>query len=98
GDLTANLSRVVKIAFQDRPEDETEQERRAIFQPYWNFIQPNRENSLKAGLSFLISSLNYLMEQGGEFIFRDTALKQYSQASQLNDLQEYLIRALQEQD
>lgn len=97
GDLTANLSRIVKIAFKDRPEEETEQERIPIFKPYWDFIQPNGEISLKAGLSFLISSLDYLSHQGGEFIFQDTALKQYSRASQLNEVQEFLIRALQEQ-
>lgn len=97
GQITANVSRTVKIAFKDRPEEETEQERFSIFEPYWDFIQPNGENSLEAGLAFLISSLNYLKEQGGKFIFRDTALKQYSAASQLTDTQEFLIQALSEQ-
>src|SRR5699024_9050168 len=90
GQITANISRTVKIAFKDRPEDETEQERYTIFSPYWEFIQPNGVTSLEAGLSFLISSLNYLSKQGGTFVFKDVALKNYAFASQLSDTQDFL--------
>lgn len=96
GQITANISRTVKIAFKDRPEDETEQERYTIFSPYWEFIQPKGVTSLEAGLSFLISSLTYLADQGGKFVFKDVALKNYAFASQLSSTQEFLLKALQE--
>ncbi|GAA3020465.1 hypothetical protein [Tetragenococcus solitarius] len=96
GKLTANLSRVVKVAFKDRPEEETEAERYKVFAPYWDYIAPNGEESLTANVSFLISSLEYLSKQNGKFVFKDVALKNYAVASELTDLQIFLIEAFQQ--
>lgn len=52
GEITANTTRTIKIAFKDRPHGETDDERYKIFEPYWNFVQPNDEDSEIASVSF----------------------------------------------
>ncbi|MFQ9320741.1 MAG: phage resistance protein [Enterococcus durans] len=89
--ISANKSRTVKIAFKDRPKGETDGERHAIFKPYWDFIQPKGEQSLAANLSFLISSLDYLKQQGGKFKFGSVALKNYRDADDLTETQRILV-------
>ena len=91
GDITANTSRTVKIAFKDRPKNETTKERHEYFKPYWDFIEPNNELSLQASVSFLINSLNYLNEIGGKFIFKDTVLKNYASAEDFTETQRIMI-------
>lgn len=90
-DIAANKSRTVKIAFKDRPKGETDRERRTIFNPYWDFVQPNGEPSLAANLSFLILSLEYLKSIGGKFIFESVALKNYRCADDLTETQRTLV-------
>lgn len=90
-DIAANKSRTVKIAFKDRPKGETDRERRAVFNPYWDFIQPNGEPSFAANLSFLILSLEYLKSIGGKFIFESVALKNYRCADDLTETQRILV-------
>ena len=75
GEITANTTRTIKIAFKDRPHGETDDERYEIFEPYWNFVQPNGVDSEIAAVSFLIVSLEYLKEIGREFRFKDVTLK-----------------------
>ena len=75
GEITANTTRTIKIAFKDRPHGETDDERYEIFEPYWNFVQPNGNDSEIAAVSFLIVSLEYLKEIGREFRFKDVTLK-----------------------
>lgn len=91
GDITANTSRTVKIAFKDRPKNESSKDRLEYFKPYWDFIEPNNELSLIASVSFLINSLNYLNEIGGKFIFKDTVLKNYASAEDLTETQRIII-------
>lgn len=52
GEITANRTRTVKIAFKDRPKNETDEERYQVFKPFWDFVKPNGENSVNASVSF----------------------------------------------
>ncbi|MDO4679678.1 MAG: phage resistance protein [Aerococcus sp.] len=95
GQITANRSRAVKIAFKDRPHDETEAERVAIFAPYWDFITSEKTKVI-ASLSFLANSLDQLDQDGGRFSFEDTPLPQYYDADDLTDTQKILLFEIHE--
>lgn len=91
GEITANKARTVKISFKDRPREETAEERHAIFKPYWDFIEPNNQVSIAAGLSFLINSLDYLKSLGGTFRFDDVTLRNYFSADELTETQRIMV-------
>lgn len=96
GKIAANTSRTVKVPFKDRPRGETDQERHKVFKPYWDFVQPQGENSIAASLSFLINSLDFLKEIKGKFIFNDVAIKNYASAEDLTETQRILITVINE--
>ncbi|MDT2743918.1 phage resistance protein [Enterococcus asini] len=91
GEITANRARTVKIAFKDRPSDETSEERHAVFEPYWDFVAPNNQQSIAASLSFLINSLNYLKSLNGVFRFDDVTLRTYFSADELTEPQRVAV-------
>lgn len=91
GEITANRARTVKIAFKDRPKDETSEERHAVFEPYWDFVAPNNQQSIAASLSFLINSLNYLKSLNGVFRFDDVTLRTYFSADELTEPQRVAV-------
>lgn len=97
GEITANTTRTIKIAFKDRPHGETDDERYKIFEPYWNFVQPNDEDSEIAAVSFLITSLEYLKEIGREFRFKDVTLKHYFSEEELTETQVVMLKVLKQQ-
>lgn len=97
GEITANTTRTIKIAFKDRPHGETDDERYEIFEPYWNFVQPNGDDSEIAAVSFLIVSLEYLKEIGREFRFKDVTLKHYFSEEELTETQIVLLKVLSKQ-
>ena len=97
GEITANTTRTVKISLKDRPINETDEERYQIFKPYWDFIQPNGNTSVNASVSFLITSLEYLKENGREFKFKDVTLKYYFNEDELTETQITMIRLLSKQ-
>lgn len=97
GEITANTTRTIKIAFKDRPIGETDDERYKIFEPYWNFVQPNDEDSEVASVSFLITSLEYLKKIGREFRFKDVTLKHYFSEEELTETQIVLLKVLSKQ-
>lgn len=97
GEITANRTRTVKISLKDRPIHETDEERYKIFQPYWNFVEPNGNHSLSASVSFMIASLNYLKEAGGNFYFNDVTLKNYYSEDDLTETQKIMLRTLSKQ-
>ena len=97
GEITANTTRTIKIAFKDRPHGETDDERYEIFEPYWNFVQPNGVDSEIAAVSFLIVSLEYLKETGREFRFKDVTLKNYFSEEELTETQIVLLKVLSTQ-
>lgn len=98
GDITANTTRTIKISLKDRPLNETDDERYKLFEPYWDFVQPNDKKSVAAAVSFLIVSLEYLKEIGREFRFNDVTLKHYFSADELTETQVNLLKALSRQD
>lgn len=97
GEITANRARTVKIAFKDRPKDETSEERHAVFEPYWDFVAPNNQQSIAASLSFLINSLNYLKSLNGVFRFDDVTLRTYFSAEELTTTQCYTVQTIERQ-
>ncbi|MGP5094715.1 phage resistance protein [Staphylococcus equorum] len=97
GEITANKTRTVKISLKDRPINETDEERHAIFKKYWDFIQPNEIDSESAAVSFLIASLDYFKSVNGEFYFNDVALKQFFKADELTESQEIALRVIDKQ-
>ena len=97
GEITANTTRTIKIAFKDRPHGETDDERYEVFEPYWNFVQPNGIDSEIAAVSFLIVSLEYLKETGREFRFKDVTLKNYFSEEELTETQIVLLKVLSKQ-
>ncbi|HHD0882301.1 TPA: phage resistance protein [Staphylococcus aureus] len=97
GEITANTTRTVKISLKDRPINETDEERYQIFKPYWDYIQPNGNTSVNASVSFLITSLEYLKENGREFKFKDVMLKYYFNEDELTETQITMIRLLSKQ-
>lgn len=97
GEITANKARTVKIAFKDRPAEETAEERHAIFKPYWDFVTPDGQNSIAASLSFLIHSLDYLKSNKGTFRFDDVTLRTYFSAEELTTTQCYTVQTIERQ-
>ena len=97
GEITANTTRTIKIAFKDRPHGETDDERYEVFEPYWNFVQPNGIDSEIAAVSFLIVSLEYLKETGREFSFKDVTLKNYFSEEELTETQVVMLKVLKQQ-
>ena len=98
GEITANRTRTVKIAFKDRPENETDEERYKVFKPFWDFVKPNGKNSVNAAVSFLILSLEYLKQIGREFKFNNVTLKNYYNEDELTDTQILILETLSKQD
>lgn len=97
GDITANTTRTIKISLKDRPLNETDDERYKLFEPYWNFVQPNDKKSVAAAVSFLIVSLEYLKETGREFKFNDVTLKHYFSEDELTETQVNMLKVLSTQ-
>lgn len=98
GEITANTTRTIKISLKDRPLNETDEERYQIFKPYWDFVQPNGKKSVAAAVSFLITSFEYLKENGREFKFNDVTLKHYFSEDELTETQVNLLKALSRQN
>ena len=98
GEITANRTRTVKIAFKDRPKNETDEERYKVFKPFWDFVKPNGKNSVNASVSFLILSLEYLKQIGREFKFNNVTLKNYYNEDELTDTQILMLKVLSKQD
>lgn len=97
GEITANRTRTVKISFKDRPKEETDSERHDVFSPYWKFVKDGEENSVNAGLSFMLASLEYLKSIGGNFVFKDVTLKTFYSADEFTQTQELLLMMISKQ-
>lgn len=92
--------RKVLIQYQDRPEDETDAEREAIFSEYWQaFTHPDKAPKIDGCIGFLLTSLDYFKKQGKKFewkaveVFNDVDLDEF-QMLLLNELnhKEYITR------
>ncbi|KAA9301932.1 MULTISPECIES: hypothetical protein [Aerococcus] len=94
--LKANLRRMVNIAPKDRGE-ETPEETNANFKPWWDWIAPDRTPNVKAGLSFLLASLDYLKEQGGKFNFQPYTFPLVSKSEEFSETQTIMLRVIKQQ-
>ena len=97
GEITANRTRTVKIAFKDRPKNETDEERYKVFKPFWDFVKPNGKLSQCVSI-ILILSLEYLKQIGREFKFNNVTLKNYYTEDELTDTQILILETLSKQD
>lgn len=96
-ELKANTQRMVNIAPKDRPNEETPLQARDAFRFWWNWITPNDEPNPRAGLSFLITSLDYLKKQGGFFNFATYTFSNIQDACEFTETQEIMLRTIKQQ-
>ena len=88
--------RKVLIQYQDRPEQETDLEREAIFAEYWQaFTLPDKEPKIEGCIGFLLTSLDYFKKQGKKFEWR--AVEVFNDL-ELDDFQILMVNLLNERD
>src|SRR5699024_11706913 len=73
---------------------ETDNERHVICAPFWEHCYPNGKANVAAGVSVLLSCLNYVKEKGGSSDFFDVIFQDIYDVSQLNGLQIYVVDQL----
>ncbi|MCA2391277.1 hypothetical protein [Lactococcus sp. NH2-7C] len=82
-------SRAVNIAFKDRPVDETDEERKAWFDPY---AKPLTENKISGGLSALLHSFLFWKSQAFRFNFKQVEMNNFTgDDAQFDDVQIYVM-------
>ncbi|HEM3442736.1 TPA: phage resistance protein [Streptococcus suis] len=88
--------RKVLIQYKDRPENETDLEREAIFAEYWQaFAHPDKSPKIEGSIGFLLTSLDYFKEQSQKFEWRDVEV--FNDVD-LDDFQMLLLNALSYQE
>lgn len=86
-------SRLVNIAFKDRPNGETDGQREAFFQEYWEkFTQSSTTSSGRdalpiSGLAALLDSFYYWEENDYQFDFKHVEMNNIQNSTQLDDVQ-----------
>ncbi|WP_259749794.1 hypothetical protein [Lactococcus lactis] len=82
-------SRAVNIAFKDRPVDETDEERKAWFDPY---AKPLTENKISGGLAALLHSFLFWKSQAFRFNFKQVEMNNFTgDDAQFDDVQIYVM-------
>jgi hypothetical protein len=95
-------SRIVNIAFKDRPKGETDGQREKLFQKYWeNFTQPNTVSSGRdalpiSGLAALLDSFEYWEENDYQFDFKHVEMNNLQSISDLDDVQLLVLETLRQ--
>lgn len=91
-------SRAVNIAFRDRPKDESDKAREAIFKPYWNaFTEHTKESTSRtgkatAGLGALISSFLYWQTESYQFNYKNVEMNNFnSDTFEFDDVQVFIL-------
>lgn len=75
-------SRAVNIAFKNRPDGETDTQRKKIFAPYWkSFTHNNHEPQISAGLASLVHSIFYFESVGKLFEWRSVEMNNFAGGS-----------------
>lgn len=86
---TGMKSRAVNIAFKDRPVDETDEERKAWFDPY---AKPLTENKISGGLAALLHSFLFWKSQTFRFSFKQVEMNNFTgDDAQFDDVQIYVM-------
>lgn len=86
-------SRLVNIAFKDRPNGESDGQREAFFQQYWeNFTQPSTTSSGRdalpiSGIAALLDSFDYWAKNDYQFDFKHVEMNNLQNSTQLDCVQ-----------
>ncbi|KXT61904.1 hypothetical protein [Lactococcus sp. DD01] len=82
-------SRAVNIAFKDRPADETDEERKAWFDPY---AKPLTEDKIAGGLAALLHSFLFWKSQTFRFNFKHVEMNNFTgDDAEFDDVQVYVM-------
>lgn len=82
-------SRAVNIAFKDRPADETDEERKAWFDPY---AKPLTEDKIAGGLAALLHSFIFWKSQTFRFNFKHVEMNNFTgDDAEFDDVQVYVM-------
>lgn len=90
-------SRAVNIAFKDRPAGEKDNEREALFEPYWNaFMTPSPKSSNlvpteESSIAFLIHSFLYWQTEKSKVNFRRVEMNNFRSTGDFGESQSYLL-------
>ncbi|MFK4916329.1 hypothetical protein ACI1T6_05815 [Lactococcus petauri] len=85
-------SRAVNIAFKDRPVDETDEDRKAWFDPY---AKPLTENKISGGLAALLHSFLFWKSQTFKFNFKQVEMNNFTgDDAQFDDVQVYIMERM----
>lgn len=93
-------SRLVNIAFKDRPKGETDGQRERLFQQYWeNFTKSNtasvgRVALPSAGLAALLDSFEYWKENNYQFDFKHVEMNNLQSITALDEVQLFVLGTL----
>lgn len=94
-------SRVVNIAFRNRPKTENDNERETIFAPFWKaFTTPNKlqvapKATIEAGLAALLDSFYYWKENNYKFDFHHVEMDNFETGG-FDDVQLLIIETILE--
>lgn len=92
-------SRVVNIAFRNRPKSESDNERESIFAPFWKaFTTPNKlqvapKATSEAGLAALLDSFYYWKENNYKFDFHHVEMSNF-ESGDFDDVQLLIIETI----
>ncbi|MFQ6324428.1 hypothetical protein [Lactococcus garvieae] len=85
-------TRAVNIAFKDRPIDETDEERKAWFDPY---AKPLTEDKISGGLAALLHSFIFWKSQTFRFNFKHVEMNNFTgDDAQFDDVQVYIMEKM----
>ena len=91
-------SRAVNIAFKDRPKEESDKEREAIFKPYWEaFTEQTKESASRtakttAGVAALIHSFLYWKTEKYQFSFKAVEMNNFNNDTfEFDDVQVFIL-------
>ena len=95
-------SRLVNIAFKDRPKGETDEQRVMFFQQYWeNFTKSNTALSGRvalpsAGLAALLDSFEYWKENNYQFDFRHVEMNNLRSIEDFDEVQLLILETIRQ--
>lgn len=85
-------TRAVNIAFKDRPIDETDEERKAWFDPY---AKPLTEDKIAGGLAALLHSFLFWKSQTFRFNFKHVEMNNFTgDDAEFDDVQVYIMEKM----
>ena len=95
-------SRMVNIAFKDRPKGEIDRQREMLFQQYWeNFTKSNTSSTGRvalpsAGIAALIDSFEYWKENDYQFDFKHVEMNNFKSIEDFDDVQLLVLETIRQ--